>query len=73
MPYDQEHGVGLPYGLIDALCDITVAEQPLGERRPDELHVGHHPVQQEDACHQGRHPPCVIPPDDAGPTEAMGL
>ena len=48
-------------------------EQPLGERRPDELRVGRHPVQREDMRHQRRHPPRVIPPDDTSPTEAVGL
>ena len=53
--------------------NLTIAEQPLGERRPDELRTRHHPIQWEDARHQWRHPPRVIPPDDAGPVEAMGL
>ena len=69
MPWDREHDVSHP----NALCDLVVAEQPLGEHCPDELCVGHHPIQWEDARHQGRHPPHVIPPDDTGPTEAMGL
>ena len=37
MPRGQEHGVSLPRGLLDALHDLAIAEQPLGERRPNEL------------------------------------
>ena len=40
MPRDQEHDIGLPYVLLDVLCDLAVAKQPLGERRPDELRAG---------------------------------
>ena len=61
MPWDREHDVGLPYGLLDVLRDIAVAEQPLGKHHPNDLCVGHHLVQWENTRHQGSHPPRVIP------------
>ena len=56
MPQDREHDIGLPHVLLDALCDLAVMEQPLGERRLDEMHVGRHPIQREDTCHVAEPP-----------------